>query len=476
MKKILIIFFLIIFSSCGADKKRIIGESYKIGNLEVAQFNFPEKMNWDDANEFCASLGDGWRLPTKVELSNLYRERVKIGASGGMYWSSTENTEYFIWARDFDRMSGGEKAENIDQLFNVRAVRTIDPSKDNLINNTIGEPIVIDYLEIAYNDFPNSMNWEEANEACKSLGEGWRLPDEVELKVLFKNFEKIGGFGSGNYWALTDFGDAGVGHRAAVQDFSDVITPDFDKNKSEKLRVRAVRGNPLKRIVGRPKKYGGLEFAEKNFPTPMNWEDAIKACNSLGDGWRLPTIEELTIMCGSGKAPTDELTYWGTYHWTYSEFDNSNAIKTMLSGILDSNGELFNKEIADKSQRHFVLAVRNVESEQNDLIQNVISNKVVLGNLEIAEYDFYDRMNIGDAKQACASLGDGWRLPTTDELSIIHKEKLEVGGFTYGDYWSSDTYSSGVTYNYFLMFFGGAKDSTISLNDKKYVRAVRDIK
>ena len=28
----------------------------------------------------------------------------------------------------------------------------------------------------------------------------------------------------------------------------------------------------------------------------MNWEEAIKACAELGDGWRLPTIDELNQM------------------------------------------------------------------------------------------------------------------------------------------------------------------------------------
>ena len=41
---------------------------------------------------------------------------------------------------------------------------------------------------------------------------------------------------------------------------------------------------------------GILEVADKDFPNEMNWDDAMIACASLGNGWRLPSIEELEAM------------------------------------------------------------------------------------------------------------------------------------------------------------------------------------
>ena len=45
------------------------GKPITIGNLVVAQNDFPNKMNWNDAIKACAALGKGWRLPNKDEFT-----------------------------------------------------------------------------------------------------------------------------------------------------------------------------------------------------------------------------------------------------------------------------------------------------------------------------------------------------------------------------------------------------------------------
>lgn len=49
-------------------------------------------------------------------------------------------------------------------------------------------------------------------------------------------------------------------------------------------------------IVGNPIIFEKLMVAEHIFSNPMNWDDAKEACAKLGQGWRLPTIDELKIM------------------------------------------------------------------------------------------------------------------------------------------------------------------------------------
>jgi len=39
---------------------------------------------------------------------------------------------------------------------------------------------------------------------------------------------------------------------------------------------------------------------------------------------------------------------------------------------------------------------------------------------------------------ACANLGDGWRLPTVDELLSIYANQSSISGLSSTDYWSSD--------------------------------------
>mgnify|MGYP000138273031 CR=1 FL=1 len=48
---------------------------------------------------------------------------------------------------------------------------------------------------------------------------------------------------------------------------------------------------------------------------------------------------------------------------------------------------------------------------------------IKIGNLEIMTEDL-GRMRWDAAKKACADIGDGWRLPTKDELNILYKMKI----------------------------------------------------
>jgi hypothetical protein len=80
-------------------------------------------MNWNDAKEACAELGDGWRLPTKDELNILYHNKDKIGGFAGyIYWSSTEyDYGSLAWLQNF--VTGDQANVNKTSAFYVRAVR-----------------------------------------------------------------------------------------------------------------------------------------------------------------------------------------------------------------------------------------------------------------------------------------------------------------------------------------------------------------
>ena len=92
MKKFLVLSLLLIsIASFGQDAKEIIGKPIKIDNLLVAQHDFREAMQWDDAKSSCKALGIGWRLPTKTELNILYMNRRKLGKVSDKdgYWTSS---------------------------------------------------------------------------------------------------------------------------------------------------------------------------------------------------------------------------------------------------------------------------------------------------------------------------------------------------------------------------------------------------
>jgi formylglycine-generating enzyme required for sulfatase activity len=100
----------------------IIGKLIKIEKFEVAQYDFPNRMNWKDAKAECAKLGKGWRLPTKDELNVMYKKKNKIGGFANYYyWSSTEYNNNFAWVQNFD--DGGQYDDYKGNKYDVRAVR-----------------------------------------------------------------------------------------------------------------------------------------------------------------------------------------------------------------------------------------------------------------------------------------------------------------------------------------------------------------
>ena len=83
---------------------------------------------------------------------------------------------------------------------------------------------------------------------------------------------------------------------------------------------------------------------------------------------------------------------------------------------------------------------------------------------------------MGDAERACESLGDGWRLPTKDELNILFKGKDVIGGFKDGPYWSStEGVAAGDLQSTWWQNFWTGRQYKLNFNrlERLYVRAVR---
>jgi len=83
-----------------------------------------EKMNWDEAMKACADLGDGWRLPTRLELLLMYNNQYELGGfANSYYWSSTEYAFNTAWELYF--LNGLQNFLNKNYFNYVRAVRDI---------------------------------------------------------------------------------------------------------------------------------------------------------------------------------------------------------------------------------------------------------------------------------------------------------------------------------------------------------------
>ena len=81
-------------------------------------------------------------------------------------------------------------------------------------------------------------------------------------------------------------------------------------------------------------------------------------------------------------------------------------------------------------------------------------------------------MDWPSASSRVSTLGDGWRLPTLDELLYLYQKKNLVGGFEDGFYWSSSEHQRDTTW-YAVVFSNGNSTPLRKHGDACYVRAVR---
>ncbi len=94
-------------------------------------------------------------------------------------------------------------------------------------------------------------------------------------------------------------------------------------------------------------------------------------------------------------------------------------------------------------------------------------------NLEVKKVAEKGSFKWKDAKALCESYGEGWRLPTKDELKCLYTNKDIAGGFLRDWYWSSDRVGQ---FNIWVQSFSNGKQFGYSNSNSAKVRCVRSIK
>lgn len=88
-----------------------------------------------------------------------------------------------------------------------------------------------------------------------------------------------------------------------------------------------------------------FEIADKSTEKELTWHDAVAYVKSLGDGWRLPTRDELDLIYNSKN------DFIG-YYWSSTEDRGNSACVQYFS-----NG---GQGVSDKSASYYVRAVRYI--------------------------------------------------------------------------------------------------------------------
>jgi len=168
-----------------------------------------------------------------------------------------------------------------------------------------------------------------------------------------------------------------------------------------------------------------------------------------------------------------ELLCW--YYKINERIELQKETNDLLRKLIDQKNESFAFET--KKYDHFAVESQKISIDQFDL-KSIISNTIIIDNLEIAEIDFPVTMNWESAKKECESLGSGWHLPTKEELNILFENKQIIKGISNLRYWSSTEWDKGeyAYYDAYGQDFENGDQIKLMKNLNFSFRAVRTIK
>ena len=95
------------------------------------------------------------------------------------------------------------------------------------------------------------------------------------------------------------------------------------------------------------------------------------------------------------------------------------------------------------------------------------------GKLIVSMKDLEGVFTWDEAVEEVKKLGEGWRLPTKEEINLMYRHKDKIGGFVEDGYWSSTEY--GAYLAWVQDFTNGNHYSNNKNFTNYYVRAVRSI-
>jgi len=121
-------------------------------------------------------------------------------------------------------------------------VETAHKKEKAKLLEAIGTPIKIGKILVAENDFLFPMTWDEAQNACEIIGEGWRLPTIDDFKSLDEYHYKIGRrFSRYSYWSSNEVNSRQVGTKRVS--WNGVMAYKFAEQGSDNWRISKHFGN-----------------------------------------------------------------------------------------------------------------------------------------------------------------------------------------------------------------------------------------
>jgi hypothetical protein len=160
-----------------------------VTGLEWEQDANQQAALWAGANAHCEGLGNGWRMPTLLELTSLAdygRAPVmpaEFSQGFGFFWTSSVHPTGNHWGVNFAEGVVGGWGDNIPGTLNVRCVRGTALSTSLA---SVGQSVCDAATGLEWQrEAGGETDWAAALAMCEALGSGWRLPSVKELMTLY---------------------------------------------------------------------------------------------------------------------------------------------------------------------------------------------------------------------------------------------------------------------------------------------------
>lgn len=188
----------------------------------------------------------------------------------------------------------------------------------------INHPITGDPIQVAENDFPQTMGWDNAMNACKGLGNGWRLPNKEELSVMYEQLHKHGkgNFKDNIYWSSSE---KDAGHALNFSFDIDNYNGFYeDLEKLNKLHVRAVRALSLRAVHD---SISIFDLSINKIPKSINYRGEVINALSFKD----KTGDYIVFTTETGvyrtKSKENEMEFANAYLYAFLYLKENNQFK-----------------------------------------------------------------------------------------------------------------------------------------------------
>ncbi len=306
---------------------------------------------------------------------------------------------------------------NNSEYFNQKLEIQYEDKKtsSNQINSTIGN--------YEYYVSEDKLSWNDVQKLCKANGNGWFIPNKRQLLILIQalnlgNEKVIWTSEEGISNPSITYGGMYNYDVAVALDLKLKESVNFYKTDLAHYILARSLGNNLSNVKTKINTAYALDnlLVSKEELRLVNYNEALSICSSIGEGWRLPTIEELEKIKSNGRNSVSDLDY-NLYFSSTRTCDNcfdSYYCYNMVTG---------KREVNDKSSKLRVIPVYSKPKES-------------IKTWKFSQYEvipqFYGPMTLNEAQSYCLNMTDNpnrkWRIANMQELSSMLQYKNEISG------------------------------------------------